>query len=193
MAPWLIPKKIGLNTIISSTRKYIKPTNHRSKITPITTNKQGFISRSKALNKTHPAKNCPMQASQTRYLLPLWTQSSSDNLVLPTNYLPTTISNLLLPDQRLHKIMMMKKPIKMEHLSDLQMMKLGELRELQQPENSRQTTQQLIGNGIGQHFWSSNAWGATTRNDPVMKHILNPQVLRAWNLINYFNWLFLWG
>ena len=34
MAPWLIPKKIGLNTIISSTRNYIKPTNHWCKIYP---------------------------------------------------------------------------------------------------------------------------------------------------------------
>ncbi len=51
-----------------------------------------------------------------------------------------------------------------------------------------------MANRIGWHFLI--LLQTTTGSDnkkPVMKHILNPQMLRTWNPINYFNQFFLWG
>ncbi len=59
---------------------------------------------------------------------------------------------------------------------------------------SRQTTQHETGNGIGLNFYSilSNTMGATTKKNLVMKYILYPQMLRAWNPIDHFNQSFHW-
>ncbi len=153
----------------------------------MTTSKQDFISRLKALNKMQQAKmfeNCPMKASWTGVLLPLWTHSSLNNMALPTNNLPITINNLMFPEQLWQKMMttMIANQSKVEQSKDM----MGK---------SCQTTQQLMDNGIGQHFYSIpiHAQGATTKNNLAIKPILNPQMLRTWHLIGYFNQFFPWG
>ncbi len=202
MAPWSISKKFGRNAIIaivSSTLNYIKPTNDWRRFYPNNYRQTRLQFEVDGLEQDALGKNV-LKLSHVSYPHRIFTafvnsvkleRPGSPNHIFSNDAQERSIPRAILPDD--------------DNEEDHEPIEDGAI------EGSADDGEGGIAAGNeavhannlttdGEWNWSAffdsianDARGATSKNDPVMKHILNPQMLRTWNPIDYFNRFFPWG
>ncbi len=198
MAPRLIPKKLGRNAIVSSTLNYIKPTNLWREIYPNDYRQTRLQFKVNGLEQDALGKNV-LKLFHVSYPDRIFTafvnsvkleRPGPPNQFFSNDAQERSVPRAVLPDDDDEEDCKLIEDGAIEGSADDGEAGIAKANEAVHANNP--TTD-------GKWNWwaffdliANNARGATPKNDPVMKHILNPQMLRTWNPIDYFNRFFPW-